>query len=78
MKVLILFMVILTCIFFVNSLPAGTTFLICPNGEGAINCKEVKCCTSDKNTCCLDESILKEAIQIGCGSIYPKGHPLGC
>jgi hypothetical protein len=56
----------------------GTMFLKCPYGDPMINCNEVKCCPSNDKICCLDSSVLNEAIRIGCTSRYPQGHPLGC
>jgi hypothetical protein len=78
MKLFIFLMIFLLFIFITESFPNGLTFLSCPNGDGLINCKEVKCCPSHNTTCCLDESVLKERIPIACGSIFPEGHPLGC
>ncbi|UJR13205.1 hypothetical protein I4U23_000227 [Adineta vaga] len=78
MKVFLFFLIILTHVFLGNSLPGGTMSVICPNGDGVINCKEVKCCSSDKSICCLDESAFKGAIRMGCASVFPEGHPLGC
>ncbi len=78
MKLFIFFLVCLTCALIIESLPSGVIFLSCPNDDGLIDCDKVKCCPSDSTICCLDKSSLKNAIPIGCGSIYPDGHPLGC
>ena len=73
------FVIVLTIIIIIaESYPRGTMFLTCPDGEPMIDCNEVKCCPLHNTTCCLDQSDLKNIIPIGCASIYPRGHPLGC
>ena len=62
----------------VESGPTGLMLLMCPNGARSIDCNEVKCCPPENTTCCPDESSLKNAIPVGCASIFPRGHPLGC
>ncbi len=78
MKFVIFFIIVLSYALIIESLSDGLAFLSCPNGDGLINCNKVKCCPSAKTICCLEKSSVKTAIPLACGSIYPKGHPLGC
>ena len=79
MKNFIVFlMIILVHVFLANCLPGGMMSLVCPNGEGVINCKEVKCCSLSKDMCCLDEANFQGSIRVACASVFPEGHPLGC
>jgi hypothetical protein len=78
MKLFIFSVIFLAYVLIAESLPSGLTFLACPDGGSSIDCSKVKCCPSDKRVCCLDESSLKDAIPVACGSIYPEGHPMGC
>jgi hypothetical protein len=78
-KFCVFFIIFLSYVLISESLPHGTEFLSCPNGEGLINCDEIKCCPLHNTTCCLDEPFLnKGIIRIACASIFPRGHPLGC
>lgn len=72
-----LFIFFILLVLRIESSSSGLTLLYCPSG-GSIDCNEVKCCPSDKNTCCIDLSSIKDKISMGCASIYPKGHRLGC
>ena len=78
MKFFLFLVIFLSYVLIVELLPSGTTFLSCPNGEGLIDCSKVKCCPLHKTTCCLDESSFKSAVPMGCASVYPESHPLGC
>ena len=78
MRIFVLAIIFLTYALIIQSLPNGVVFLSCPKGGGMINCNETKCCPSDNTTCCINISAENEGIRMGCTSVFPRGHPLGC